>query len=357
MTAITFDRVREVRLPRVKPILGLWALVHVALLVAVYMLDSMSHRSFTDTAQAFDAVHFQDVAANGYWSTKVNPYEPAFFPGLPMVLWAVHLVVPSWVAVELLVALVAGGFAVVGLEILHPQAPKFLLAAPSAIFLMVGYSEPLFLAFAVWAWIMAKQRRWYLVGWLTLGADATRVNGLFFLAAMVVWVFISHTSWRRRLAGWFRLWPALMPPMLYELFLWSHSGDWLLWMHDERKGWYRHFTTPWRSWVTSWRLCSAGGSWGAEAKLEIFAALVMAVAVVILAVDRDWPAVVYCSITLTSLTTSTCYLSIPRDMMTIFPIWLLLARAPRPVQLMWLSISAPIMIMISYFYLTGQWAG
>lgn len=365
MTTVTLDRVKAVRNPLSyremkwlkRPILGVWAMMHAAMLLSIYLLNSMSHRSFDSTIQAFDAVHFQDIAANGYWNTKVSPYEPAYFPGFPIALWLVHLVTTNWVAAELLVSFIAGGFAVTGLERLHPQAPKFLLTAPSAIFLMIGYSESLFLAFVVWAWIMARHRRWYLVGWLTLGADATRVNGLFFLAAMVTCVVCSHTRWRRRLSAMVRLWPALTPPVMYELYLWSHSGDWLLWMHDERLGWYRQLTSPIRSWETSWRYCSLPSTWGVEAKLEIFAAIVIAVAVVVLAVDRDWPAVVYCGITLISLTTSTCYLSIPRDMMTLFPIWLLLAWAPRVVQLAWLTVVAPVMVMISYFYLTGQWAG
>lgn len=337
--------------------LKVWTMAHLVLLVVVYQLDSIDHRSFDTTIQWWDANIFQGIAAHGYWSAQSDPHAAAFFPGLPIALAFAHALVSDWAIAEMLVAFVAGAISLLGLLRLHPAAPKFLLTAPAAVFLLLGYSESLFLAFGVWAWLMAGRRRWGAAGLLTLGASLVRVNGLFLLLGLIVMAVQSYSTWSRRLPAVGRLSVALAGPVVYSGYLWLHTHDWLTWLHMEKAGWGRTLTSPLKSWRTSWVMCSYGGSYGGEEKVEIFCALTIASAVIYLAIDRDWPGVVYCGITLLTLTTSTFYMSIPRDMLTLFPIWVRLARSRETTRWSWLSVSAPIMIMIGYFYLTGQWAG
>ena len=53
----------------------------------------------------------------------------------------------------------------------------FFLLSPCAIFLAVGYTEALFLAFALPAWLAAQRRNWPLAMTLTAVATAVRVSG------------------------------------------------------------------------------------------------------------------------------------------------------------------------------------
>ncbi len=81
-----------------------------------------------------------------------------------------HLLVPHWTAAGLLVSLVAGAVAAVALAriaALHlpgsragGRAALFLLVSPCAVFLAAGYSEALFLALALPAWLAARRQRW-----------------------------------------------------------------------------------------------------------------------------------------------------------------------------------------------------
>ncbi|MFD2356882.1 mannosyltransferase family protein [Nonomuraea ferruginea] len=78
-----------------------------------------------------------------------------------------HLVVPDWSAAGLIVSLVAGAVAMVALARLaeHEGAQGWmavlgLVLFPAAVFLSAGYSESLFLAFAIPAWLAARQGRW-----------------------------------------------------------------------------------------------------------------------------------------------------------------------------------------------------
>jgi hypothetical protein len=131
-------------------------------------------------------------------------------------------------------------------------AVLLLVCAPAAVFLAVGYTEALFLAFAVPAWLAARQGQWVRSGVLLAAACTIRINGLFVLAGVVA-MFLSCRPGRR---DWTRS-PALLLPVLsagaYAAYLKDITGDWLDWLHAEKRGWSRSFTNPITSWRTSWR--------------------------------------------------------------------------------------------------------
>src|SRR5690348_6621487 len=55
--------------------------------------------SFLDRWTQWDVDHFVEIARYGYGGDPGHPKDPglpAFFPGLPLVLRGVHLVVPDW---------------------------------------------------------------------------------------------------------------------------------------------------------------------------------------------------------------------------------------------------------------------
>ncbi|MDQ1746943.1 MAG: hypothetical protein QOD07_1206, partial [Frankiaceae bacterium] len=135
--------------------------VAVASLAGLWMVQA--HRSvtgFLDAWDRWDARLLREVAQfgyRGYRTHTVDTHLEAFFPGEPAMLRAVHAVVPSWVAAGLLVSLVAGAFACVALARLADLdaagtgrlAVVALVLSPYAVFLAAGYSEALFLAFAL----------------------------------------------------------------------------------------------------------------------------------------------------------------------------------------------------------------
>src|SRR5581483_554825 len=106
---------------------------------------------------------------------------------------AVHLVIPDWRLAGLTVSLCAGCVAVVALARLAsldhgPDAARpavlFLSVCPLTVFLTAGYTEALFLAFALPAWLQARRGRWWVAGALAAGASTVRVTGLFLAAAL-----------------------------------------------------------------------------------------------------------------------------------------------------------------------------
>jgi hypothetical protein len=312
----------------------------------------------------------------------------AFFPGYPALLWAVHLVVRNWLCAGLLISLVAGSFASVAVARMtafelaryrrrHDAAPDtaalagrsvagdavlFLVCAPAAVFLTVGYTEAPFLALALFGWLAARDGRWLASGVLLACATAIRVNGLFVLLAVAV-MFV--TSRPRGRAWWRGCWLllSLAPLVGFMAYLYDLTGDWLAWQHAEATGWYRTFADPVTALRHTWYYAFQGGfvagvAW--EYQLEIVTAAIGLVLLVLLLVRRRWPEATYVGCSLAALVTSYYFLSLPREMLLWWPLFIGLAvvSARHPwVKTAYLMVSTPIMVTLAYLYLTGHWAG
>jgi hypothetical protein len=133
--------------------LGMWAAAHLALFALAWAAawafrSTQAHAPLTRGFQNWDAALLQNVAEHGYFAPQSIADNIAFFPGYPVALAAGHLILRNWVLSELVVSGVAGCFAVVSLARLagSRRAVLYMLMAPAVIFLMVGYTEVLFLA-------------------------------------------------------------------------------------------------------------------------------------------------------------------------------------------------------------------
>ncbi|WP_214324566.1 mannosyltransferase family protein [Nonomuraea sediminis] len=340
----------------------------------------------------WDAVHFMRIARWGYDGdpdVAPDPGLPAFFPGFPLLLRAVHTVIGDWTLAGLLISLAAGAVAVCALARLAdegtgPRAlarlaaegtgPRVLarlaeegtgsravwalLLAPPAVFLFAGYSEALFLAFALPAWLLAGRDRWAAAATCAAFASSVRVTGLYLAVALAVRLALAWRAGRvrPRTAGWLAL--PFLPLAAYSFYQWTRTGDWLAWQSAQKAGWGRELTWPWEAWQTSWDAAwhvDNAFTWAFRGEL---AAAVIGVALTAwLAHRRLWPECVYVGLQVAALTTSTYYMSIPRSMLLWFPLWLLLARAPRRIFLLYAAVSIPLAVLHVLMFANNIWAG
>ncbi|MEU6170830.1 mannosyltransferase family protein [Streptantibioticus parmotrematis] len=328
--------------------------------------------------QQWDWVHFLDIARDGYFPGGAGPWQKgwdnreAFFPGFPLLLRAVHVVVPDWTLAGLLISFVAGAVAVVALariarlRLPEPDAGRravlIFLLSPCAIFLAVGYTEALFLALALPAWLAARHRDWPLAATLAALSTAVRVSGLFLAAALALELLLSVRTRRDlRPLPWLAL-PAL-PALLYGWYLHARTGDWMAWQHAQERGWYRTFHTPWDAWSTTWHNAFGHAQTTGYAFMFQAELVAMVVGVVLLGLlirERRWPEALYIGLNLCALGTSYWYMSIPRATLLWWPLWTALAarglRSPR-FHTACLSLTVPLTTVFALTYLSGRWAG
>lgn len=327
---------------------------------------------YFDLWDRWDVRLFREVAQfgyRGYHAHTADAHLEAFFPGEPAVLRAVHVVVPSWTAAGLLISLVAGAVACVAMSRLGdldgagvgPRAVAALVLSPYAVFLAAGYSEALFLAFALPSWLAARRGRWMAAGMLGALAATVRITGVFLGAALIVQWLVENRGRGRARDGL-----ALLAPWAatagYFVYLHAITGDWLAWSHAERDGWNRRWTAPWTALDTTWHAAFASQpsdyAWAFRA--EILAVALGVVLTVALIWMRRWGEAVYVGGQVVALATSEYYLSVARATLLWWPLWVLLARAARrwrPVEWAYLATAPALMIVAVVAFTQGHWVG
>jgi hypothetical protein len=360
--------------------LGLWGLMHVVLFMLVYAVawttsGTSAHKPLLGGLQQWDSVLLSEIAEHGYYGPGSTPHNAAFFPGYPLALALVHLLVRNWIASGLLVSLAAGCFVVVGITRLagSSRAALYLLTAPVAVFLTVGYSESLFLAFAIPAWSAGRAGRWLRCGVFASLAAFTRPDGIFLLVALAVMALTFPLGGTRsiavqghvrtRLSALSAVALGLIGPLIYELYLYAHTHRWSAWADAQEAGWAMHYVGPWQALKTSyWGAFEHpfGAEFGFMEQLEIVCIAVLLAATIGFAVRRRWAEAAYCAMAVFGVGTQTWYQAAPRTLLVIFPVWIALAQYARTrpwASATYLALSGSLATLIGVLYLAGQWAG
>lgn len=323
-----------------------------------------------DIWHRWDALHFTDIATHGYFSPETDPNAAAFFPLFPLLIDALMLVgfdpLIAGMLISFVGSIVAGYYLyrLAELEVgegAGRRALLYLFLFPTAVFLIAPYSESLFLAGAIPAFYYARRGSWYLVALPTAVAMGARLAGLFVIAGLIV-EFIRQRDFKieRIAAAGFALAIGLLPLLLYCVFLTRATGNFLEFKDAQYLGWGRMVVTPQESFKATWDTWyqSHPSNWLFAWRVEILAAIVGLAFTVWAFIRRYWAYGTYMLVTLGVLMTSTWYFSIPRMLLSLFPIPILLAHFtqdnPDRHQNV-LLVTAPLAAMGVIVFTQGKW--
>lgn len=323
----------------------------------------------------WDVGLFTKVARYGYFSPAYRDHTEANFPGLPLAMRAVHLVVRNWVASGLLISLVAGGVACAALWRLAEdestdadggngdRAVLFLVTFPYAVFLFAGYSEALFLGMALPAWLAARRDRWTLACLLACGASATRISGVPLVLAL--WVSYAVRLPRRRPARreLLREIPTLALPLApvvaFLTYLRVRTGRWDAYTEAQKEGWGRALKPPWSGFHETLDAALSSNQ-PADYRWFWWAAIVaillgFALGIVLLVLRRFGEATYVLGNTLILSCSSFWGGGGLRSLLIAFPLFLLLARAGNRLITPYLCLCAPLCAMFVVAFTSGVW--
>lgn len=273
----------------------------------------------------WDAIDFLLVARHGYTSPLTFPHATAFFPALPLLLRSLMAAGLGGSVAGLVLSALACLVAFAYLwrlaeEEMGPGAGRtalwFLAFFPTAVFLVPGYTEPLFLAGAIPAFYYGRRRRWRYVALPAACAVAARFVGVFLLVALAVEAARSGLHARRLAAACVALLVGFLPLAAYGLFLNQARGDFAYYFTDQRLGWQHVFTTPWQT--------LANTTLHPGAPLELTAMAIGLAFVVWAVLRREWGYAAFMAGPLVSLLLSGYLLSTPRTLLVSFPFVLFL---------------------------------
>ena len=150
--------------------------------------------SFREMWARWDALHYIDIARHGYTGLDAGANQTAFFPFFPILIHAISSLGIDAVTAGLLITGAASLVAARYLYLLAREgtdeksadnagrlAVVYLVAFPTAVYLIAPYTEAVFLAGAIPAFYYARRSEWTKVMLPAALAVATRVSGVFLL--------------------------------------------------------------------------------------------------------------------------------------------------------------------------------
>lgn len=199
-----------------------------------------------------DVLWYIKIAKSGYGENKQGA---AFLPLYPLTIKGVRILTGlPWLVCAILVSnlallcALAFLFRLTEMEKDSETASKtiwYLALFPGSIFMLVPYTESLFLALATGAFLAARNRKWLPACILSAFLGATRNLGFLIILPLFI-EFIRQRKEEPPVQSKQGFWLFLTPlGLLSVLFFWNiKTGDPLAIIHQQNV-WGRHFTWPW----------------------------------------------------------------------------------------------------------------
>lgn len=359
--------------PLVAPVLVMKALVLIFGVVAYQALADAGFGSARDWIRIWnrmDGPHYLSLAQFGY-QTEGDPGNfVVFFPGYP---WLVRLAAAA-LGDYLIAAFVVSGVASVAAALLLGALVRgdggdaelvqrsvwFFLIFPTSYFLHINYTEGLFIALVVGTFLAARRECWALAGVTGALAALTRVNGLVLIPALAVEAYSQYRATRRLRWRW--LWIGLIAigVAVYLGINWRVYGDPFTFMRVQHEHWFRSVTWPWKGIEAS--LASAGWRQSRDWQIVVAQELFF-VGLGLIGTIAAWiwlrPSYAAWMTGNWLLFTSTSFVySVPRFTLTLFPLFILLAKlGRRPTWSMLITAwSLLFLALFAGLFAWGQWA-
>ena len=314
----------------------------------------------------WDATHYLRLAEHGYSAEGEGKFSIVFYPLYPWLVRAVAFVCRSYFWAALLVSGVASICAGLLLrrlvELDHPAkvarlAVWFLFIFPTAYFLHIGYTESLFLALVLGCLLAARMQFWALAGVLGAFACFTRVNGLLLAPTLLVEAWLQYRITRR--INWRWLWIAATGLGFagYLLINYRVTGDPFAFSPIMEENWYKKITYPWVGIRDVWlRIPGFNLQEGLfEFVFIVFSFLCMVWSWITL---RPTYAI-WMTLNWLLVNSTTYVVSVPRYCLTLFPIFILLARSAEGRPIIGRILTAASLLLLGLFatkFAHGTWA-
>jgi Gpi18-like mannosyltransferase len=341
--------------------------------VLVFGFAALSVRTLKDESPGFaemwhrwDSWHYRVLAEFGYSSTGEERFSLVFYPLYPWLVRCVAFVVRDFFAAAVIVsgiASVAAGLLLQRLATLDAPAAAarnavwFLFIFPTSYFLHIGYTESLFLAFVVGCVLAARQNCWALAGLLGACACFTRVNGLILGPTLVVEAWLQYRATRRIDWRWLWIGAVGLGFVAYLALNYQVTGDPFAFSKLMEERWFKKFTPPWIGVRDVWlRIEGVNLTEGLHEFLFIVLGFLCTVWcwLRLRASYATWMTLNWLLITSTAFV-----LSVPRYLLTFFPIFILFALLGTKRPVIGMLMTACSLLFLALFaskFVQGTWA-
>lgn len=314
----------------------------------------------------WDAVHYLQLAEKGYVGTGEGRFSIVFYPLYPALVRVAAFVTGSYLAAAFIIsgiASLAAGLLLQRLARVDEPEPVarnavwFLFIFPTSFFLHIGYTESLFLALTLAAFLAARRDHWHIAGLIGAFSCLTRVNGLLLVPALALEALAQYRIARRINFRW--LWIGVVP-FGFAVYLWLNyrvTGDFFTFSNIMEEHWFKKFTSPWFAIRDVWRRVPEGKTMEG---LHEFFYIVVGLVCTIWCWWRLRPSYALWMTCNWLLINSTSFvLSVPRYLLTFFPIFILFARAGTGRRFWFAALTVASLLFLALYaerFVRGLWA-
>lgn len=339
--------------------------------------DSFS--SFQFIWNKWDADHYLFIAENWYVTTGDKRFLIVFYPFYPLVIRFFHLFINNYFWSGMLVSnisLVAACFYLYRLtemdfgDDVPLNSVKYLLLFPVSFFLGATFSESLFILLSIMTLYYARKERWLIACICGMLAAFTRSLGVL----LVIPVFVEYLvqckvvyhlrgkAFKIVLKDFLRKGLSFfLIPFGTLLYLWvnkSVTGDWLKFLEYQKDHWSQSFGLFFANMET---FVLNAASWKPEESVSLWIPqiiIILCAMVLLLCGFRKIRAsyMVYFFVYLFVSISPTWLLSGPRYVMSIFPIYMILALLSKNkvADILLTSVSVLLLAFCTLAYVTGH---
>jgi Gpi18-like mannosyltransferase len=325
---------------------------------------------FMNQFAKWDSPHYMYLAQYGY----VNSGDPAnFIVFFPLYPFLVRLITFDFAYVNLsglIVSNVSSIFAFVYLfklvkldfsDSVAKKAVLYLCVFPTAYFLSAVFTESLFLALVVASLYYAHSGRWGLAGFLGFLAALSRIAGLILLPVLLV-EYLYQKKWKIQSSDLKLFWAGL-PALGFVVYLVINfvvTGGFFTFMEIERVHWYQTLDPlGGLAGALSWPVSHSfpdGLTIGYAQVAFAFLGLLMVLLAYRFKLRPSYQ--VYMLFTWLLAVSTGFWISIPRYVLVMFPMFIVLAllSTKKSVTIAIVAVSSVALVFFTWLFATGAWA-
>jgi 4-amino-4-deoxy-L-arabinose transferase-like glycosyltransferase len=320
----------------------------------------------------WDAPHYVTIAESGYTAVGENRYFIVFLPLYPLLIRFLAAVTGNFEVAALIISNLASLFAcfylyqLARIDYAESTALKsvfFLSIFPTSYFLIAGYTESLFLLLAIGCFYYARKGKWHFAGLMGMLAAATRITGILLLPSLLYELLAQETKTRaRRVKNALFLCMICLGLIAYLMVNYAVYGNAFAFIELQREHWFKELAPPWEGlvealWGIFWR--DPSGKLmvsGAELLFGIFGLVCVIYAV---GIKLHPSYTLYMLFTWLVAASTKFWLSMPRYMLSMFPVFLVFAVVADKRQEWHYVMTIAFLLFFSFFlvlFTQGRWA-
>ncbi len=341
-------------------------------LLASHILPNFKSLNIRETWNVWDVPHYIYIASSGYVNTGIEANFIVFLPLLPLLIFISQLMFQtSFVLAGYIVTFIASillacvfyklilldySKRIAGLSVL------LLFIFPTAFFLHIPYTESLFILFAILAFYFARKRNLWLSFLFVSLAGFTRLTGLALIPAIfteIIFIdrenFIKKNKFKKFILLFFGSLLCLTGFLVYLFINYLIFGNPFYFTQAQKQNWYTNFAPFGQGLISAyeglfWRVGLEKIMLGYGQLIAFIFGLVMSI-YVLLKIRFSYG--IYMLMVLWFSFALSFWLSMPRYILSLFPMFIVLAIFSKNLlfKYTWIIFSTTLLVILASIFI------